>query len=446
MTVPDDAEKVLTAIKLGWLMAEVHGRNRPDAPPGADAKLPGPPGHALPLRIELTPTESRIEAQLVLGSRARDLGVDAGGANQGSYSEAIDAQAEALAEARAGGAAAGAIAGRGAAAVGAAVAPGGAIAPAAAPTPDGAAAADGAAPVAAAPVAAAPVAAAPVAAAPVAAAPVAAAVPAAGDPAAQWDALQELIFKFDEHIQDTLATGSDTVASGYQLGRALAEPYWALNPTLDTDDSPEAWGFLLGSNRCSEMSRLAGRLGDYFHPYTAAAIAGSVQIWKHVAEDKTWRTNADDYLYRQTRHWYELLVMRQDPTTLVQPYALTRSYRMIIRALRIFWPELLGVAVAAAALSGFVVLLGEHKVNSLLNSALGLIAITGFTTAGLVAKMKNQAQAMVTRLRQDVYTDLVAVAITTAPPIPSVPSRPSRQNARLVKMTRERKITPVTPN
>ena len=171
-----------------------------------------------------------------------------------------------------------------------------------------------------------------------------------------------------------------------------------------------------------------------------------MQIWKHVAADKTWRSNADDYLYRQIRHWYELVIMRQDPTTLVQPYALTRSYRMVLRALRIFWPELLGTAVAAGALSGFVVLLGENKVNSLLNSALGLIAIAGFTTAGLLARLKNQAQAMVTRLRQDVYTDLIAVAITTAPPIPSVPSRPSRQNAQLVKMTRERRITPVTPN
>ena len=61
----------------------------------------------------------------------------------------------------------------------------------------------------------------------------------------------------------------------------------------------------------------------------------------------------------------------------------------------------------------------------------------GFTTARLLAKLKNQAQAMVTRLRQDVYTDLVAVAITTAPPMPSVPntglplvhSKQSRQNA-----------------
>jgi len=416
------------AIKLGWSMAEVRGRNRPDAPPGAGARLPGPPGHALPLHVEQTPAELRIEAQAVLGTMARSLGVDTGGGNQPSYSRAIDAQAEALARARAGD-----------------------VAVAVAAAADGAAGHDGAA------------------AAPeggagreAAAAPGGAAVPGApavhgaapGDPDAQWDALQELIFKFDEHIQDVLASGPDTVANGYQLGRALAEPYWALDPALDTDKSPAAWQFLLGSGRCSEMSRLVGRLDAYLHPYTAAAIAGSVQIWKHVAGDKAWRSGAADYLYRQTRHWYELVVMRQDPTTLVQPYALTRNYRMIMRALRIFWPEVLGIVVAAGALSGFVVLLGENKVNSVLNSALGLIAIAGFTTAGFLAKLKNQAQAMVTRLRQDVYTDLVAVAITTVPDIPSLPetrvpllpSKRTRQNAQLVKMARERGITPVTPN
>ncbi len=392
MAVPEDAGKVLTAIKLGWSIAEVRGRNRPDAPPGAKARLPGSPSHALPLRIEQTPAELRIEAQAVVAAMASNLGVDKGGANQTSYPEAIDAQAKALAEAR---------------------------------EADAGAVADGAV-----------------------------AAPAAGDPAALWDALQELIFKFDEHIQDTLASGSDTVANGYQLGRALAEPYWALNPALDTDQDPAAWQFLLGSTRCSEMSRLAGRLEAYFHPYTAAAIAGSVQIWKHVAGDKTWRSNAADYLYRETRHWFELVVLRQDPTTLVQPYALIRNFRMVVRALRIFWPELLGTAVAAGALSAFVVLLGHNHVNSLVSSLLGLVAITGFTTAGLLAKLKNQAQAMVTRLRQDVYTDLVAVAITTVPDLPSVPDRripvgPSkrtRQNAQLVKMTRERSITPVTPN
>jgi hypothetical protein len=457
MTVPDDADRVLTALRLGWSIAEVRGRNRPDAQPGAGAKLPGPPCHALPLHVEQTPAELRIAAQAVLAAMARQLGVDSGGAHRASFTQAIGAQAEALARAREGAPPVVAVA------VADGVAPGGAPAPVGAPAADGVApggaapvgapAADGVAPGGAAPdgAAAPDVAVLDVAAAPLA---VAAHAPAAGDPAAQWADLQELIFKFDAHIQDALALGPDTVACGYQLGRALAEPYWALDPTLDTDNSPAAWQFLLGSSRCSEIGRLAGRLGDYLHPYTAAAIAGSVQIWKHVAADKAWRSNADDHLYRQMRTWYELVVMRQDPTTLVRPYALTRNYRMIMRALRIFWPEVLGIVVAAGALSGFVVLLGENKVNSVLNSALGLIAIAGFTTAGFLAKLKNQAQAMVTRLRQDVYTDLVAVAITTAPDIPSVPetripllpSKRTRQNAQLVKMARERGITPVTPN
>lgn len=38
--------------------------------------------------------------------------------------------------------------------------------------------------------------------------------------------LEDLIYKWDAYIQDTLAQRSDTVACGYQLGRALAECYW----------------------------------------------------------------------------------------------------------------------------------------------------------------------------------------------------------------------------
>jgi hypothetical protein len=281
----------------------------------------------------------------------------------------------------------------------------------------------------------------------------------ADDPAAQWDALQELIFRFDEHIQNTLVSGPDTVACGYQLGRALAEPYWALDPNLPKDaESPAAWDFLLGRERCDEMSRLVGRLSEYLHPYTAAAIAGSVQVWNHVANDEEWRKKAYYALYLQVRRWYELVVMGQDPTTLVQPYALTRNFRMIKRALRIFWPELVIAIIAAAALAGFAVAIGEQNINSFLKSSLGFIAIAGLSIAGLTARLKNQAQAMVTRLRQDVYTDLVAVAITTAPPPPAPPPRPglferprkaivaSRQKRAMTHMVRERKITPVTPN
>src|SRR5205823_4373259 len=92
MTVPEDAGTVLTAVKLGWLLAEVRGRNRPDAPPGAKAGLPGPPGHALPLRTEETPAEQRIQAQAVLAVLARNLGVDRA-ETRPSFSRALDNQA-----------------------------------------------------------------------------------------------------------------------------------------------------------------------------------------------------------------------------------------------------------------------------------------------------------------------------------------------------------------
>src|SRR6266568_198484 len=107
MTVPDDANKVLTAIRLGWTMAEVRGRNRPDAPPGANAALPGPPGRALPRHIEQTRTELRIEAQKVLGAMARELALNKTSEGQPGWAETIDSKAGALYWARCGAASGG---------------------------------------------------------------------------------------------------------------------------------------------------------------------------------------------------------------------------------------------------------------------------------------------------------------------------------------------------
>jgi hypothetical protein len=447
MAVPEDAGEVVTALRLGWNLAEVRGRNRPDAPAGAKAGLPGPPSHALPLHVEQSQAELRIQAQAVVATMAKKLGVDLD-KDGNSFSSAIDSQAKILADARGSAAAAPArpagaavlVSARGGAAPGKPAAGSAILAdtqesaavpagPAGSPPPT----ATGNDPLANNAI--------------------------ASDPAAQWDALEELIFKFDAHIQDTMASGPDTVTCGYQLGRALAEPYWALDPALGkTAKSPMSWWFLLGAERCSEMSRLVGRLTPYFHPYTAAAVAGSVQVWKHVAADENWREKADDALYRQIRRWYELVVMQQDPTTLVQPYALIRNFRMVKRALRIFWPELSGAIIAAAALSLFAGALGQHNISSLAKSAFGFIAITGFSIAGLAARFKNQAQAMVLRLRQDVYTDLVAVAITTAPLPPAPPAKQgvlaapqnaiaaSKRKRAMTRIVRERSLTPVTPN
>jgi hypothetical protein len=369
MAVPGDAATVVTALRLGWCVAEVRGRNRPDAPPGAGVEPPRT-GHALPLQIERTPAELRIEAQALLIVLTTKLGVDGDGKTHASYARTLDADAEALAEARESG--------------------------------------DG----------------------------------SAGE---KWDALAELIYKLDAHVQDTLSGRSDTQACGYQLGRAMAEAYWALDSAASTGTgNSSAWSFLLSTERCREIGRLAGRLSRYFHPYTSAAIAGSAMVWKNVAADQNWRETAAPALYQQIRRWYELTIVAEDPTTLIGPYALLRNFRMVARVLRAFWIQFVLIGLGAAALIAFADLLASPQGTTWAKGLLATAGITGFSIAGVSAKLKNEAQVLLTRLRQDAYTDLITVDITTAPPPPK--TLPTRRRAKVAKMARQRSITPVTPN
>jgi hypothetical protein len=500
MVVPDDCDAVLATVRLGWYMAEVRGRNRPGAHPGAQLKLPKRTAHALPLEMERTAPELRIEAQTVLRALANRIGVDRESSGA-SFATAVDRSAKALADAAdpagasgsantsdpAGAAPApsgaapgkpGAPAGEEASTGEEAPAPGAAVpgtaggkagTAGAAPRPATAAGVAGGGPKG--PGGPAVMLGAPVRLLAGAARGLAGmARPAGTDGASQsppeateaedpacgdWDSLEELIYRFDAHIQDTLAARSDTVACGYQLGRALAECYWALEPVQRGEPEPWAsWSFLLGQERCREIGRLLGRLSAYFHPYTAAAIAGSVQVWQSVAESPEWRRDAYPRLYDQIRSWYELILIRQDPTTLIKPYQLLRNYRLVWRTIRGFWAQLVLAALAAAAVAVFAWLLTKPGVSSAVKTLLAALGIAGFSVAGVAAKVQNEAQAMVKRLKQDAYTDLIGLAITTAPlpprsvraPGKSAMFRPRTPKGKMTAMLRQRAITPVTPN
>jgi len=284
---------------------------------------------------------------------------------------------------------------------------------------------------------------------------------------AAWTSLAGLLYRFDSHIQDALAARPPTVACGYQLGRAVAECYWALNPAEpSTPETWTSWSFLLGPVRCNEIGQQLGRLSAYFHPYTAAAIAGSLQVWKSVATDRNWqqkvageqrwRASADVSLYRQISRWYELMLLGQDPTTLIRPYQLLRDPRLLWRAVRLFWGQLALAALSAVALAFFAYLLSRPDVSSGITALLGALGIAGFSVAGVGAKLKNDAQAMLTRAKEDAYTDLIAVAITVAPPLPTTGEPPdvsagpppvsSRRQAQMTRIVRQRTLTPVTPS
>ena len=459
----DDAHRVLSALRLGWSVAEMRGRNWPDGPPGEVIGMPDHVDHPLPLRIERGKTELRIEIQSVVAELARELRVDT--APDGTrFSTALGDKAKLLAHARAPKAADALRQALGILQQAPANQQDALAVLAAGLATQQAVVARRRQALAAAQFSHAPEATVQLEQASCVGEEAGKAAlehvietlaqqgpeAAAGaithhqselaDAARQpWAELAELLWQFDANAQDRLAAVSETRAIGYQLGRGLADTYWALNPGLQ--DGSASWSFLLGERRCDELSRLTGRLAAYMGEYTASAIAGSLEVWKTVASTPTWLGHpdqADVALYNQIRRWYELIILGQDPTTLIAPAAFIRDYRLLARALKIFWPELVATAFGLAALVTLLFLVNVGGAADWAKTLSGVLAVVGLSLAGLTGTLKNSAQALLKRLRQDAYTDLVAVAVQTAPPPPD--------KSALQKAINRRTLTPVTPN
>jgi hypothetical protein len=452
----EDAHDVLSALRLGWSVAEMRGRNRPDGPPGEVVGMPDHVDHPLPLRIERGKTELRIEIQSVVAELARQLHVD--DAPDGtSYSATLGEQAKLLAHARAP---------KAADALGQALD----LLGRQQPEPARQALNQGLAiqravvarrrqALAVVQFSRAPEAAVRTEQAcctgeeaglaalehvisafeqgPQAIAQYQAKLAAAARQ--PWEDLAELLWQFDAHVQDRLAALSESQAIGYQLGRGLADTYWALNP--GQEDGSASWGFLLGERRCAELSRLTGRLAVHMGEYTASAIAGSLEVWKAVVATPTWRGPAEQAaqaLYSQIRRWYELIILGQDPTTLIGPAAVMRNYRTLARAFQLFWPELIATVFGLGALITLLFLVNVGGAAAWVKTLSGVLAAVGLSLAGLTGTLKNSAQALTKRLRQDAYTDLVALAVQTAPAPPD--------KSALQKAISHRSLTPATPN
>jgi hypothetical protein len=393
MTQPSDSDLVLTAIRLGWYVAEVRGRNRPDGPRPQDTVSPQRDADQLPLRVERSFTELRIEAQIVMTELAKKLAKNSTGSDTQTETvcQAIDGRCKDIWTARKAGQAELAL--------------------------------------------------------------------------QDWERLRKELFEFDKGVQDLLAAYSDTQACGYQLGRGLAESYWQLDieARAQDDDHPtwNSWSFLMGDFRCQELSRLAGRLSAYFHTYTATGVSGSLAAWKEVASSRDWRTEhgpdgdeayvRDQFLYRQMRRWYELVVLLQDPSTLIKPFAIFRSFRAAGKALRGFWLQLVGATASLVLVATFLVFLSSNQKSGWEKSLFGILSVIGISATTISTKLKNAAQSLLARIHTDTYGDLVGLEITTVPPPPlSLAQKlridPKRQDRIISRAVQSRSITAVNPS
>ena len=361
MAAPADADKVIEALRLGWYMAEVRGRNRLDPPKPESSDLPSRLDHFLPLRNERKSEERRIEAQVVLSALALRLNV-AQDSKGNDFPQEVDGIAKKLDLVR-----------------------------------------------------------------------------GTSGALAQWETLANKLYYFDAHIQDTLSASSDSQATAYLLGRGVSETYWALD--VHATDTATSWTFLLGSERITELSRGVARLSAYFNAYTAPAVAGSLAAWHKVATVSAWRTQSDAprCLYLQIRRWYGLLVLGQDPSSLIKPYAILRSWRAVVHALSSFAFQLTTLGASLGLIVGLSFLATYGKTSAWVNTLLGLVSALGVTVAAVQARMKNTATAILARLRRDVYTDLVAGDITYLPVQPGKNDKQMRKIAIQASQDRELK-------
>jgi hypothetical protein len=267
-----------------------------------------------------------------------------------------------------------------------------------------------------------------------------------------WEDVSTYIFELDARIQDSLTTRSEAAANAYLLARGLAECYWGLGAdsawTYDGEDTGVSLRFIFGQDRRRELTRMLGRLeSGQMHPLSASAISGSVEAWGQVAEDPAWAGAPDlrERLYEQVRRWYQLLLLRQDPTTLVKPYAKLSSPHGIRRALRLYRPQILiGFGGLALIVAFFVV--RDRFGSGWIPSLFGAIGVGGVALTGVLARARNTAERLATRMKQDAYTDLVAVAVASVPDYPGATDRSgNRATANKIETAvRQRGLTTAT--
>jgi hypothetical protein len=274
---------------------------------------------------------------------------------------------------------------------------------------------------------------------------------------ADWPSLAAAFVSADSDIQDELSQRDDGLANAYLLGRGLSECYWGLGPEAEWGTTKEPTGvslaYLFGDDRRRELTRMLGRLKTAdVDELSASAISGSLEAWGDVARDPRWSEGRPEELraklYEQVRRWYQLLVLGQDPTTMIKPSARLNNRYYLVKTLQAFWLQGVLAVVALGLTSTFFLTLTAdffEKVKPLLATG----GVSAFAAAGLLTKGQSAAQRMQTRLRQDAYTDLVSVSVTEVPPYLEAGQKGKRArrlaDGRVEQAVRKRMLTPPTP-
>ena len=114
-----------------------------------------------------------------------------------------------------------------------------------------------------------------------------------------------------------------------------------------------------------------------------------------------------------------------------------KNWKVSLRAAQALWIQLATVAVSLGFVVALITLIADGSGNAIVKAILGVLSAVGLSAATVQARLKNAAQNLLVRIRQDAYTDLVAGEIAVAPPKPGV----RRQNKIVAVELRNRTLT-----
>lgn len=236
------------------------------------------------------------------------------------------------------------------------------------------------------------------------------------DRGSAWRELTVFLYALDAAIQDELLSQSLVYEGGYELGRVIAESYWALDPAETDGKDMRSWSFLLGSARRNTVALLLRRLSSYLDPLTIAGIEESFTAWTQIADDPVWRSQADTipYLQAQALLWRDILVGDVAPLNLVTPDNKTAHIRLrpILEAFRL---QIVILFLAALCLIAGIIVFAGPADKHWLAVGLAVLGFFGITGASLAGAAKSYVHDLVGEIRLARDTQLVQEAATYRP-------------------------------
>ncbi len=223
-----------------------------------------------------------------------------------------------------------------------------------------------------------------------------------------WNRLAMFLWAWDEAIQDQFATQNFGTASSYELGRALSESYWALNPAAPAGD-PSSWSFLFG-NRVDALIESCRRLAPVIGAVTAGAVEATLRSWGTIAKNPGGYVDPKSSLQLQITVWRDLLVTGRDPLTMVDSHDLEKVARRPWPLFRAFAWEIIIVFVGALLIGFAAAYLS--KASAVILSVLGGV---GITASAVVGWAKSNVQKVADRVRNAVNLDAVVEAVQKLP-------------------------------